>query len=306
MRVSVVIPTYNSGHLVVEAVESVLRQTCRPDEVIVIDDGSTDDTPERLRPYLDRIQYVPQTNGGVAAARNAGLALATGDLIAFLDADDAWHPHKLERQLAVLSQQPQIDLLATELTSWPGQFAAAETLGRGAVVPVPLAEMLTFNPLATSSVVVRREALERVGRFDTDLFGPEDYDLWLRCAQATQVAILEEPLTGYRDTLGSLGKQAETMRRGLLAIHAKLDEAGVWPSAWFRRKCRAHVDYASAYMFYAGGRHQSAARLLVQSLASYPWPLPHRSVRYHFARLRLLLRSSLAGIAGQWTSPPPQ
>jgi hypothetical protein len=156
---------------------------------------------------------------------------------------------------------------------------------------VTLAEMLLFNPLATSSVVVRREVLDRVGNFDAELFGPEDYDLWLRCAQETQVAILNEPLTGYRDTCGSLSKQAETMRRGLLKIHSKLDAARVWPSAAFRRKCRAHLHYTTGYMFYAGGRPRSAARLLVQSLATYPWPLSPPEVRCHWARLRLLFRS---------------
>src|SRR6185437_11144924 len=95
-RVSVVIPTYNSGPLVTEAVESVLAQTLPAAEVLVVDDGSTDDTPERLAAYGERIRYLPQANQGVAAARNRGIREATGDLIAFLDADDVWHPRKLE------------------------------------------------------------------------------------------------------------------------------------------------------------------------------------------------------------------
>ena len=291
MNVSVIIPTYNSGPLVVDAVESVLRQTHPPRQIIVVDDGSTDDTAQRLQRYVDRIEYVWQENSRVAAARNAGLDRASGEIIAFLDADDAWHPCKLARQLAVLKQHPEIGLLASDLTVWPGEFAAPAELARGQVKRVPLAEMLLFNPLATSSIVVRRAVQQRAGRFDPELFGPEDYDLWLRCAQEAPIAVLHEPLTGYRDTTGSLGKQAETMRRGLLKIHAKLDAAGVWPSARFRRKCRAHMDYTTGYMFYAGGRPRDAARLLLQSLATYPWPLSPPEVRYHWARLRLLFRS---------------
>ncbi len=291
MNVSVIIPTYNSGPLVVEAVESVLRQTQQPRQIIIVDDGSTDDTRQRLRPYEVRIEYVWQQNSRVAAARNTGLDRASGDFLAFLDADDAWHPHKLARQLAMLAEHPEIGLLATDLTDWPGKFVSPGKLSQGAVKPVPLAEMLLFNPLATSSIVVRRGVLERAGRFDPELFGPEDYDLWLRCAQFAPIAILQEPLTGYRDTSGSLGKQAETMRRGLLKIHAKLDASRVWPSARFRRKCRAHMDYTTGYMFYAGGRPRDAARLLLQSLATYPWPLSPPEVRYHWARLRLLFRS---------------
>lgn len=293
MNVSVVIPTYNSGPLVVEAVESVLRQTLPAAQVIVVDDGSTDDTVQRLEPYRGRIDFVQQPNARVAAARNTGLERATGELIAFLDADDVWHPRKLERQLAALRKQPQIGLLATELTDWPGEFVALADGGDGRATIVPLTTMLVFNPLATSSIVVRRALLEQVGRFDTELFGPEDYDLWLRCAQQSPVAILQQPLTGYRDSSGSLSKQADSMRRGLLRIHAKLDAAGVWPSHWFRRKCRAHLDYTTSYMYFAGGQPRSAAHLLLQSLATYPWLGPPH-VRYHWARWRLLFRSLIS------------
>ncbi|HZN32527.1 MAG TPA: glycosyltransferase family A protein [Pirellulaceae bacterium] len=291
MKVSVIIPTFNSGRLVVQAIDSALAQTHAAAQIVVVDDGSTDDTCDRIRPYLDRLEYVQQPNRRVAAARNAGLARVTGELIAFLDADDAWHPHKLARQVDVLAQRPEIGVLATGLTDWPGPLAAELPPAPGTIAAVRLVEMLLFNPLATSSVVIRRELLERVGRFDTELFGPEDYDLWLRCAQQSQVAILREPLTGYRDTCGSLGKQAETMRQGLLRIHAKLDAAGVWPNPWLRRKCRAHLDYTTGYMFFAGGKARQATRLLLQSLAGYPWPLSPPDVRCHWARVRLLFRS---------------
>src|SRR5712675_1199611 len=98
MRVSVIIPTYNSGRLVVEAVESALAQTLAPAEILVVDDGSTDDTRDRLAKFGPPVSYIHQENQGVAAARNRGIRAATGDLVAFLDADDVWHPKKLERQ----------------------------------------------------------------------------------------------------------------------------------------------------------------------------------------------------------------
>jgi glycosyltransferase involved in cell wall biosynthesis len=301
MRVSVIIPTYNSAALVVEAVESALAQTDAPLEVIVVDDGSTDDTAERLRPYLSRIIYVRQKNARVAAARNTGLDHATGEVIAFLDADDAWHPAKLRRQLAVLSQRPEIGLLATRLTAWPGQFTPASELAAGRVDDIPLSAMLLSNRLATSSIIVRRSVLDRAGRFDTELFGPEDYDLWLRVARLSQVAMLDEPLTGYRDCAGSLSKQAETMHRGLMRIHAKLDAAAAWPSGWHRRKSRAHVDYSTGYMYLAAGCPTQAAAFLLRSLAGYPWPMGQSEMRYRWARVRLLVRSlreAAAGFAG--------
>jgi glycosyltransferase involved in cell wall biosynthesis len=308
MHVSVIIPTYNSAALVVEAIESVLAQTLPPHQIIVVDDGSTDDTYERARAYSGLIEYITQPNSRVAAARNTGLGRATGDLVAFLDADDVWHPRKLERQVALLRENPSLGLLATQLTPWPGTPFTDECVGHGATMPVPLAELLVFNSLATSSIVVRRAVLRQAGQFDAELFGPEDYDLWLRCAQHAPVAVLEEPLTGYRDTAGSVGKQAPTMRQGLLRIHDKLDRDRVWPNRWIRRKCRAHLDYSTGYMFFAGGSPELATPLLMQSLCRYPLPMSHREVRSPGGRLRLLLRSLAATgtiwLRGAFSSAP--
>ena len=117
--VSVVIPTYNSGQYLPEALESVLAQTVPPLEIIVVDDGSTDDTADRLHPYLNLITYKFQTNSGVSAARNAGLQLAKGDYVAFLDADDVWHPRKLEFQMGILTSHPDLGLLGTGIVDWP-------------------------------------------------------------------------------------------------------------------------------------------------------------------------------------------
>jgi glycosyltransferase involved in cell wall biosynthesis len=234
---------------------------------------------------------VRQSNARVAAARNTGLSLATGDLVAFLDADDYWHPEKLARQIAVLERHPEIGLLATETFDWPGLLPRLDSTSVEEGANVPLGELLVFNSLTTSSVVVRRRVLAQAGEFDTQLFGPEDYDLWLRCARFAPVAVLREPLTGYRNTAGSLGKQAGTMREGLLRIHAKLDAADAWPSKLLRRRCRAHLDYSTGYMYVAGGSPARAAGLLAQSLLHYPLPMSSAEVRYRFGRMRLLLRA---------------
>ncbi|MEX2027012.1 MAG: glycosyltransferase, partial [Pirellulaceae bacterium] len=206
MRVSVVIPTYNSGPLVIEAVESVLAQTYPAAQIIVVDDGSTDDTPQRLHSFGDRIEYVRQANARVAAARNTGLTHASGDAVAFLDADDHWHPAKLERQIAALQERPEIGLVATDTFPWPGSMPVAEEGDNSPLEILPLSRLLVCNPLTTSSIIVRRSILAQAGRFDTELHGPEDFDLWLRCARIASVAVLRKPLAGYRDTAGSLGK----------------------------------------------------------------------------------------------------
>jgi hypothetical protein len=155
--------------------------------------------------------------------------------------------------------------------------------------------MLPINLLTTSSVIVRRSVLARAGEFDTQLFGPEDYDLWLRCRGVAEGGILERPLTGYRDTPASVGKQAETMHRGLLRIHEKVAAAGVWAGRpLFRRMCRAHVDYTTAYLCHAGGRPGQAVRLLARSLWTYPFLIRPPRVKYPWTRVRLLARVVVA------------
>src|SRR5438477_3922397 len=112
--VTAVIPTYNYGRFVTQAVESALGQTYRNLEIIVVDDGSTDDTREQLLPYRDRLRYIYQENQSVAAARNTGIRAATSEFIAFLDADDLWHPRELELQMRYLADHPAVQLGAGE------------------------------------------------------------------------------------------------------------------------------------------------------------------------------------------------
>ena len=296
MRVSVISPTYNSGPLVVEAVESALAQTAPPHEVIVVDDGSTDDTADRLARFGDRVRYVRQMNARVAAARNTGIRISTGDAVAFLDADDVWHPEKLARQVAALDADPDLGLVGTDVFPWPGGLPDLPT--SSAVTRYTIDAMLPNNPISTSSV------LDRVGEFDRQLFGPEDYDLWLRCSRVAGVGILRCPLTGYREVAGSVGKQADTMHAGLVRIHAKLGEAGAWAGRpWFRRKCQAHAEFTTAYLHHAGGRPARAAALLVRSLCTYPAPLQPPDVKYRFARMRLLARTLRAVVSRSLRTP---
>src|ERR1044072_212389 len=127
--VSVVIPTYNSGPYLLEAIDSLLAQTLLPSEIIVVDDGSSDDTPARLKDYRGRIRYIYQENMGVSAARNRGIEAANGDFIAFLDADDIWHPRKLEFQMETFARIPALGLVGTKFFYIPiKRFPAASEL----------------------------------------------------------------------------------------------------------------------------------------------------------------------------------
>ncbi len=219
--VSVIIPTHNCAAYIGDAVASVLSQTYQTFEVIVVDDGSTDETSDVLTPYRDRIQYVYQDNQGPAAARNAGIRQARGNLIAFLDADDTWSPRKLELQVLALKAYPDAGLAFTDFhefdesgvhkpshltgqrssEAWFAKNRAAETeLAYGGMYQ----EFLRANWIATCSVIVRRDVLAAVGCFDEGISYGEDYDLWLRIARRYRMLCNNRVLAGVRQRPKSL------------------------------------------------------------------------------------------------------
>ena len=300
MYVSVVIPTYNSGPLVVEAVNSVLAQTRPADEIIVVDDGSTDDTAERLAAFGAAVRYVRKDNGGVSTARNRGVAEASGDWIAFLDADDVWHPHKLEVQCAALARRPDLCLLGTGTYKWPG---AHPDLGEEPVVKeVRFDSLVVRNCLVTSTIVARTETLRAAGPFDVALCGPEDHDLWIRVAQLTPTANLSLALTGYRRSMpNSLSKNADRMEAGMRAILEKLERNGVFRGQpLLRRRAWSYFRFSCGAMRYWAGEPWAAVRRLVRSVVGYPLSpiVPGQPGRRAFARLKLIAMAALVGIRG--------
>lgn len=290
MRISVVIPAYNAAAFVGEAVRSVLAQSRPADEVIVVDDGSTDDTAARLAEFGPPVRAVRQANGGVSSARNRGVREATGDLIAFLDADDVWHPRKLEMQVPALLADPALGLLGTGTFAWPGAVPAlAEPLPPAR--PVALTDLVVRNAFTASSVVARAEVLRRAGEFDVRQQGTEDYDLWLRVARLAAVANLPTPLTGYRvATAGSLSKNAARMEAGMRLILGKLAAAGVFAGKpRLRARAWGYFHYSSGYMHSQAGDWSAAAGHLARSLARHPRAYGRAEVRHPLGRLRLLV-----------------
>ncbi len=189
-EISVVIPTYNRAQYVTRAVDSVLAQTLAATEIIVVDDGSTDDTESRLRAYGDRLHYLRQENAGVSAARNAGIAAARGEWIAFLDSDDEWRPQKLAVQAECISAHPEIVAHVTNATIVGANgeeidyFVArqhAAVLDRQPVLARPLPYVMEWLFFA-QTLMVRRAVLGRTGLFDPTMRVFEDGDLMRRLA----------------------------------------------------------------------------------------------------------------------------
>jgi len=224
--ISVIIPTYNSAAFVVSAVESVLRQELEPAEIIVVDDGSTDDTAEALGPYRRSIRYLTQPNSGPAVARNRGVGAAQSDWIAFLDADDVWMPHKLRRQVECMKANPRAGLIHSAFLDWDNRTGetSRRTLLRhnfsGRCYPL----FFFQNGVLPSTALVRKEYVTRIGGFDETIrkAGVEDYDFSFRIARHCELAYIEEPLVLYRRHEGNASARMLHMREGELNVLKKI------------------------------------------------------------------------------------
>ena len=276
-RVSVVITTYNYERFIAAAIESVLGQTVRPDEIVVVDDGSTDGTAPVVARYAARgVRYIRQTNQGAGAARNRGIRETRGDLIAFLDADDRWLPDKLARQLAHLRRYPAAGLVTGG--EWQ-VFGAARPPVRvrrrparaARLYPRILIENLIGNP---SLVLVRRACFARVGEFDEGLPLGQDWEMWIRIARAYRIGVVDAPLidfTQHEDSL-TAGKVVERHRSNRVIRRRYLGEvrpltrrvylwgAGQSMSCFYMAAALADQPY----------RHGSTLRLALLALALDP------------------------------------
>lgn len=182
MRISIIIPTTNRASVLKEAIDSVLEQSYRDFELIVVDDGSTDETPQLLSQYGDKIKVIRQENKGVSAARNSGIAASQGEWIAFLDSDDLWKPQKLEKQVEWLKAHPQVRICHTD-EIWIRNGTRVNPMKKHAKPAGWIFEKcLPFCVVSPSSVLIHKSVLESVGPFDETLPACEDYDLWLRVA----------------------------------------------------------------------------------------------------------------------------
>jgi glycosyltransferase involved in cell wall biosynthesis len=204
--VSVVIATYNMGKFVASSIESVLGQTWSNIEVVVVDDGSTDDTLDRLAAYRTdpRVTVVVQQNLGQPRAKNAGLSLAKGSFIAFCDADDMWLPHKLATQIPIFSKDPRIGVVYSSIKTLPSKPEDGESahLHRGEILEALF--LRNFIPFGTA--VIRRECLLQSGFFDESISMGIDWDLWLRIALHWRFDFTPDPTYVYRSWEGQMSR----------------------------------------------------------------------------------------------------
>jgi len=193
-RISVIIPTYNRGKVLERAIKSVLTQTYTNFELIVVDDGSTDNTSRILSKFAEKIRYFSKLHGGVSSARNFGLEKSEGTWVAFLDSDDYWLPEKLERQMQYLKENPEILIVQTD-EKWIRRGIYVNPMKKhrkysGWIFP----QCLPLCIVSPSAVLIHQKVFNDVGVFDENLPVCEDYDLWLRIASKYQIALIPEKL----------------------------------------------------------------------------------------------------------------
>lgn len=295
-EISVVIPTFNMARFVGEAVRSVLDQTFADFEVLVVDDGSTDNTREVIAAIDDpRVRYLHQENRGLAGARNAGIEAARGSFIAFLDADDLWLPDKLARQRQLFADRPWVGLVYTGAYVMEGGqvFACHRGRYRGHVVR----ELLTVDNIVVgsgSAAMVRRECFDRVGLFDESLSACEDWDMWLRIAARYPFDFVEQPLVKLRTHAGGMQRQAERMHRATRALFDKIlaDPALSDHVRETRTQVTSLADFMVGRSYYFAREMPEARRYFLRSLRAHP--LQARAWEY---LLRSLLGRRLTEVA---------
>jgi len=272
--VSVIIPVYNGAGEARRAIDSVLSQKHSNVEVIVVNDGSRDESASVLAEYGDSIRAVHQPNSGLSKTRNNGIALATGEWVAFLDHDDYWLPEKLSLQLQA-AERTGFDIVYTNA----GNFGDVGRVGELRSEPKAMVEgdllepLLQDNFIVVSSVMIRRKLIQEIGGFDSSLPSVEDWDLWLKlAASGVRFAAVGEPVTMYQWRAGSMSKNYELMRSTRQTIvNRALETERAKALSWStRRRAMANIESCSAW-FLAGSSPQKAIRWYLNSLRYWPF-----------------------------------
>jgi len=257
-KVSVIIPTYNRCRLLAETLTSVCRQTWHDHEIIVVDDGSVDGTRRLVAASSDQLVYHHIQHAGASAARNAGLDIAGGEYIAFLDSDDLWKPRFLERMMAALDAAPVAGFVYCDYAT----FDAHGMVQRAYLPPQHkqrgnlFTQLLETDFISTGALLIRRRCFHRIGRFDPDLEIAHDWDLWLRLAREFDAEYVDEPLACIRIDSDGLTRNTPLLYADNLQVLAKLRQS-IDGNRQHRRLIRRNMFAAhrALFSYFLGARH---------------------------------------------------
>ena len=268
--VSVVITAYNRAWIVSEAIDSVLRQTYKNVEIVVVDDGSSDNLAEVLEPYGDKIKCYSKDHGGCASALNKGYEMASADYIALLDSDDVWHEEKLEKQIKALTGPGDFDLCINDIQIMDEDSNYLRLTNLRKHIPkdgIIFEDMLRQPPMTSSYVMFHRRVMDYIGPFSETLKTGIDYDFLMRASAFFRFAVIAEPLTYYRYSPDSMKKLFSGSRlTSLTQFQEKFPEkAAEYANEIKEARARYHLNYADDLLWH---RYIKAAQCeLKQSLA---------------------------------------
>lgn len=271
--VSIIIPSFNMAGLAVRAVESVLNQTYKNIEIIVIDDGSTDDTRQRLEVFGDRVKYLYKPNGGVCSARNVGLKMASGKFIGLLDSDDTYMPEKVERSLDFLQRHPDYGFVHTDtyLVDIKGQIIERYQHPKSRVTGKITDTLLMGNFIANPTNFFSRECYERCGGFEESLFPPGDWDLWLRIASHFKVGYIDQPLSKYSVLSNSCFNDLERTKREEKWVLDRFFQSNPAYDGKIKRKAYSEFHLRNAQCYFVKRQEEQCRNEFAESFQSYPW-----------------------------------
>ena len=249
-EVSVVIPTYNSAQYLADAVDSVLAQTFQDIEVLVIDDGSIDETESVMSRYGAPVRYIKQSNSGVAAARNHGIQESRGRYVAFLDADDTWLAEKLEKQMRALASAAEAKFCYSAFTVVDSDLNPLR-VSRSKRYGSALEDLLLRGNAVGSicTVLCERALFDMLGGFDPVLSQCADWDMWVRIAAHTEFVYVDEPLVTYRHHGGMMSRNAALLESDSLRV---LEKGFALPGLSNSIRERRRAAFARNYMVLAG------------------------------------------------------
>ncbi|MCA9408093.1 MAG: glycosyltransferase [Candidatus Omnitrophica bacterium] len=251
-KVSIIIPAYNKAELTIRTIESVLKQTYKNIEIIVIDDGSTDHTQQALAVYEGKIRYIYKDNGGACSARNLGIKLATGEFIGILDCDDLYCERKIELSMKYLTDHPEFDIVHTAAyfidgeDKIIGQYSHPKSRKQGVIAN----RLIMGNFICNSTVIIRKKCFDEVGVFDETFFTPADWDMWIRLAEKFKVGYLDIPLSKYRVTDNYIFSKLELSREEEFKVIKKFVERNPMSRGLLKHRALSnlHLRYAQCYL----------------------------------------------------------
>lgn len=284
-KVSVIIPTYNSAEYLPAAIESVLTQSCQDYEIIVVNDGSTDNTYGVIARYSAHLRYINQENRGLSGARNTGIQHAQGDYLAFLDADDLFLPYKLSLQTSFLDKHEGVDVVYSNGYLFRPNvhgverqrlFSEAGLLNTSLGTPSESLPVLVIeNAFPVHAAMVRRQAVQAIGGFDEKLSTLADWDFWYRIAVNHHFAYVDEIAVRYRDVVTSMSKDRRRTKMDLERLERKIETSQAFSALPRDIQSRAYFSWGVLDLEY--GEPHTALRQFKQALQCNPTNLYARS-----------------------------